>query len=789
MDKNLLNGTTEQPEEGGIDILELLFSFLRNWYWFVLSLGITITGAWLYLRYSVPVYRVSGNMVLQDQNNRPSLNEEAVLRELGGGFRGEANLANEMQVLQSRSLMREVVDSLGIHVTYTMEGRLKDTEVYGSPPVRLIQLDTLGDAYGTTLRIQPLDQRRFSIYRGEGDTLLARFNLPFHYRGHDFILERLETLSSDVPIVIRISHPASVARSYANKLDLRPVDYTYTVAISLNDPVAQKAVDIINTLVEIYNQNILEDKLISGRKTLQFIDDRLEYITRELYDVEKEVENFKRQNEFPTGIEQRAGEYLSELNEQDRALIDLELELSMLDDIETFLQNPENRLKPLPMTAEVFSGALGAMVGEYNRLIFERERLLSAATPDNPVSQQSMRELDYLRDNILLGLQRSRQELEKRKAQLEKRVTPIERRIQQIPASERELLQIMRQQQIKESLYLFLFQKREETAITLSAQVANSKLIDPPIVTGRVSPNEDRIYLLALLLGLAVPGGVVLLRNFLDNKVYSEREIKAQTNTPFLGAIGQPRGDAKIVVRPGSRSSIAEMFRLLRTNLQFISSGADQQIVLVTSGVSGEGKTFISANLAASMALSGKRTVVVGLDLRKPKLAQYLLEEPPMVGVTNFLVGEAEIADIIVPTGMDNYALIASGPMPPNPAEMLIGERIDALFAYLKEHFDCIVVDTAPVGLVTDALLLKDHVRSSIYVVRFGKTVKGSLRIIDEIYQEQKLPNCSIVLNGVQASRGRYGYGYGHGYGYGYGYYQEDEQRNGIFNWKKRVGS
>lgn len=749
---------------------------MRNWYWPVLGLAIGFAVARVKLRYATTIYQVSGSVLLNDQTQR-SLTEEAITAQLG--FDQTSSVENELQVLKSSSLMRRVVDSLGLHVSYYIQGRVKTTEQYPPIGAKLLTAEPENLAYGAQLRIQLLDDQSFILVRSEEDTLLCQYGTPFRLGEVNYTLEYIGNQPPGTVLLIRVSSPEGVAARYAGALNAQVVGRSNVVSLSLMDPAPEKAVEVIRTLIREYNANLIENKNESGRKTLQFIDERLQYITTELYDVEREVEGYKRGNKLPVGVEERASSYLEKVSAVDEQLMDLELRLAMVNDIENQLNGANSRKGQLPLSSEILSSnALAGLIQDYNKTIAKREELAGTARPDNPVFKNLDNQLAELREAILLSIQTIRRELTARRNTLRERLAPIERQISAIPTNERELLQIMRQQQIKEQLFLFLLQKREETALTVAAQVSNSRILDPPANKGAVSPNRRRIMLMWLLLGFGLPTGVIYFRELLNNRIYSEKEIRRMTSTPFLGQIALARGNNPIVVRKNSRSAVAEMFRLLRTNLQFMSAGKPAQVILVTSSVSGEGKSFVSINLGLSLALSGKKTILLGMDMRKPKLSRYLTERLAPRGIANFLVGSSPLDDLIQPvTGYENIDYLDCGPIPPNPSELIGSPQTEEMFNQLRARYDYIVVDTAPLGLVTDALLLHKLADQTILVTRFGKTQSNFLLIAEDIYRQQRLPRLGIVLNGVKTTVG-YGYGgyfgYGYGYGKGYGYYEEE---------------
>ncbi|MBK9337676.1 MAG: polysaccharide biosynthesis tyrosine autokinase [Lewinellaceae bacterium] len=766
---------TPLPEHP-FDWRAFLFRLLRNWYWFALAFAVSIALAWVYLRYAVPIYQVSGTVLIQNEKNQRALTEAFITEKLGLGANFE--IEDEIQLLKSRSLMRRVVDSLRIHLQYFSEGRVKTSEVYPyldqvlAMELRYAEPEKL--AYGVTLRIEPLPNEPggFVLVKAPGDTLHGRFGQSFSVGRVEYLLALNDSLfhKTGQPHIIRISNPEAVAQGYAGKLAVQQIGRSNVLAISLVDPIPDKAINILNTLADLYGQSIVEDKNKVGKQTLRFIDERLRFVTEELYGVEREVEQFKRGRNLPVALSVQAQAFLTEITDKDQALAELDMRQNLLQSIERFFAADSNYLKPLPVASEIISGELATVVKNYNELAVRRRNLLQSATPDNPAARAGIRQLDELRQSILLSVHTLSRETADRRRQLRELLVPLETQMGLMPRNERELIQIMRQQQIKENLFLFLLQKREETALSVAAQVGNSRVIDRAANAGLIAPKRFQTFLFAGLAGLILPALFFYLLALFRNTLDSEADLKQLTTIPFLGSIALRGKKDPVVVRAGSRSAISEMFRLLRTNLQFVLGDEKSPVVLVTSGISGEGKTFISANLGMTMALSGKRTVVIGLDLRKPKLGQYLGEANPAHGITHYLIGQADADAIIVQsTHSEHLYYIPTGPLPPNPAELILNGKLETLFHELRLRFDFIVVDTAPVGLVADAMLLTPFVSATLCVARAGKTDKNLVRFVDQLNREGKLRHPAFVLNGVKKGKG---YGYG-GYGYGYGYYQE----------------
>lgn len=765
-------------EEEGIDLGRYFFLFLRNWYWLFLGGVIGIFIAWVQLRYVTTYYKVNGKVLILNEDQR-SISEESIIEDLG--YSRPSNVLNEMQILQSSDIMRKVVDTLKLNISYFQEGRIKISELYENLPVKLKMYESSSSLYGKSLKISVENEEVFYFIENEKDTLRKRFGEPFEYFNILFQVEKTNKLEIGSKYIIEIENPDKVARRYANKIDVDNQQYSDVITLELEDSSPKKAIDILTVLVNSYNNSVIEQKNTAGNNTLEFIDERLNFISTELYDVEKEVENFRRNKDLPTEISTRASEYLRQINVADERLNQLNLKELLIKQIEAYLVVDTNQYESLPIVSDVFTEEVSGLISEYNQLIFERNQKLEAATAENPAVVTFDEKINFLRGSILNNIIIIKSDLTQSKTQIENKINPIEKQIRSIPAYEREFLQIMRQQQIKEQLFLYLLQKREETALSIAAQVGTSRILDKPSNRGPVSPNRNRILIISMLLGLGIPTGVLLIRELLDNKIYSKQDVERLTSVPFIGLIGKSNEDNVIVVRKASRSSIGEMFRLLRTNLSFLTKKKEgTTVTLITSSVSGEGKTFISINLGITFAYAGKKTILIGLDLRKPKLAKYITDLNSSKGISNYLMGEAELSDIVRKIeGIENIDFIGSGPIPPNPSEMIMREKLSELINQLKQQYDVILIDTAPIGLVTDALLLQNLVDNNVIVTRYAMTEKGYLKLINEIYEGGKMTNLGLVLNGVEKGKGYYGYGYSYGqsYGYGYGYYDDERKK------------
>lgn len=744
---------------------------MSNWYWFAASLLIAYLCAVYYFRYTNPVYQVSGT-VLINSDKKVSTSEEAILSELG--YSNQSEVMDEVQYLKSSYLMRRVVDSLDLHISYQQFGRIRVNEQFKPFVFKLLAPELNQEVFGRRLRMRMLDAFRYEIIDSDERRLPAHFGDTITHQGLSFVIWPGMGYVNDMEYEVSISNPKQVARNFARGLGVQLVERSNVIQLSITDPAPERAISLLRTLVQEYNATVLEEKKLAGNNTLDFIDERLKYIAQELYDVERDAESYRRDNDLPVGVSAQAETYLEKVGDLDKQLLELEVQKGLLNNLEGYLKNTD---KAFPDASNLIAPSLSPLIRQYNELLFKRENMLDAATNRNPAVSSFEEQLANLRSNLQTSINNLQRELDKQKQTLEQHLSPIERRINAVPRNERELLQIMRQQKIKETLFLFLLQKREETALNIAAQTSDAFILDEPENNGPVSPGRSRILLLALLAGLGIPLGILFLLDQLDDRIRSRKDLERITDIPFLGVIAYSKGDSPVVVEKDSRTAVAEMFRLLRTNLQFNAAGTPNQVMLITSSMSGEGKSFTTLNLAISQALLGKKTVVIGLDLRKPKVVQYLTGRRLEPGLTNYLLGNATLEELVhaVP-GYDGLFCIDSGPIPPNPSELLQQERLASLFIWLRNHYESVIVDSAPVGLVTDALLLGPYIDHTLLVTRYGVTSEDAIRMLDELYHSGKLVRPGIILNGISARAG-YGRGFKYGYGYGYGYYETPKRR------------
>lgn len=781
----------EREEDTSIDYKALLRHIIYNWYWVFLFLTLSMAASWLYLRYQDNMYQVVAKVLIKDEKNK-KLSEEAIAGGLSSiatqGFGSNRAIDDEIQLLKSVKLMRRVVDSLDLSQRVYVKGRVKTAELYGRPSFLHLNYFFGADSLSSTVAFDIVikDSLNFEIIDENQKTQVrGQFGYQVKYQNYVFSISLNNTDYLGSECRIEVYNPQVIAKRYVTNLKVSIVEKSNALEIKLSDNIPSRGIAILEQLIKTYNENNLLEKNAAGRQTLDFVDERLSFITNELYDVERDVESYKKENKLGISITEQTKSILSKVTEGDKELAKIETQISILDNYRQFLSNDNNKYKSLPIPSEWFGNNSEGIIKDYNTLIAEREQYLKFAKPDNPVVASMDDKFNRLRQTIILSLQTLRTEFELQRQRIAQELKPIEGQISLIPKNERELLNIMRQQRIKETLFLFLLQKREETALSVAAQTANAQFLEKPFGATLLSPKKMQTYTIAFVIGLIFPLILLYVIFALDNKISTKEDIANITSAPFLGVIGLSRRKEQLVVSKGNRSSIAEMFRLLRTNLLYLSNNKAAKTIMVTSTISGDGKSFISINLASTIAISGKKTLILGLDLRKPKMSFYIIGKKALAGVTNYLVGDTDWRSLIQKVeGHDSLYFLDSGPIPPNPSELLVTEKMKKLFAELKNEFEFIVVDTAPIALVADALLLKDDVDQTIIVTRFKRTTTELLRLVDDVYRGAKIPNIGIVLNAVN-TEGVYGYGYGYGYSYGYGAGYYDEGAN--LSWWRRL--
>jgi tyrosine-protein kinase Etk/Wzc len=769
---NNLNPMSSKSKGSSKDLMYYYTIILNKWYLFALGL---IIGAGLFyakMRYTKNIYKVAGSVMIEELNQKTVTND-VITAKLG--FDKEiSNVEDRMRLLGSTELMERVVDSLKLNVAYVQEGRVMTNELFNESPLKLQYWNTEGVSKSFQLRILHHDSTHFKLVKNEAESELLQYGKPFNFEKRELILRKIGEMSDKYPIHIVVDDAYNVAQNYSSRLDITQVGRSNILNISLLDAVPERAVAIINRLVREYSASIMENNNESGRRTLRFIDERLDYVTKELYSVEKDEEGFKQDRNLPILIPEMTKNYLDKSNAVDLKIEALDIRLATVNSIELIIKSSvANKYETLPFSTEILnSGPLTAAIQRYNELINKRNLMKGSAEDDNPMMKTFDAELRSLKENILITIQTIKQEVNDQKERARQQLIPLENQINTMPTNQRELTKIMREKGVKETLFLFLLQKREETALTVAAQVGHSRLLERASNQGIVSPKPFQTGLFYLLLGLGVPLMYLYLKDLFNNKIYHRAEIDKHLSVPFVGFIPHVRGEKNKLVLNDSHSILAESFRLIRSNLQNTAENQTNRTILITSTISSEGKSFVAVNLALTLALTGKKVVIVGLDLRKPQVGLYLTGERPKQGVSAFLKKEALLEDLIESlTDAPNLDFIDCGAIPRNPSELMMTEQMKIMFTYLKERYDFVIVDGAPIGIVADSFLLKDYVDQTLVVLRYGYSTTAHLKFMNEIHESNKLPNMNTLLNDLVSERGNsYNYGY-----YMSTYYQEKE--------------
>ena len=788
----------EQSEEQ-VNIQELLFRYLIHWPWFVVSIIICIACAWGYLRLTTPIYNISATVLIKDEKKGGGASMSSDLEKMGleGFVSSSSNVDNEIEVLRSKSLAREVVNNLGLFVTYMDEDEFPSKELYHTSPV-LVSLthqeaDKLPGRMEINMILQPTGALGVQItvgekeYRKQFDKLPAVFptdegTIAFFANNDTLSAVCPENITNERHITAFINRPFSVLKEYVNSLSIAPTSKTTSVVvISLENTNTRRGRDYINKLLEMYNINANNDKNEVAQKTAEFIDERIGIISKELGSTEQDLENFKRSAGI-TDLSSEAQIALTGNAEYEKKRVENQTQINLVMDLQRYMKG--NEYEVLPSNIGLQDAASAGAIDRYNQMLVERKRLLRTSTENNPTIINLDTSIRAMRTNVQATLDATLKGLQITKEDLAREASRYSRRINDAPTQERQFVSIARQQEIKSGLYLMLLQKREENAITLAATANNAKIIDEALADDNpISPKKMLVYLAALVLGVGLPVGVIYLIGLTKFKIEGRADVEKLTSLPVVGDI--PLADEKtgsIAVFENQNNLMSETFRNVRTNLQFMLENG-KNVILVTSTISGEGKSFISANLAISLSLLGKKVVIVGLDIRKPGLNKVFNIPKKEHGITQYLTNTtANLMDFVQPSDINkNLFILPGGTVPPNPTELLARGGLEKAIETLKANFDYVILDTAPVGMVTDTLLIGRVADLSVYVCRADYTHKAEFTLINELAENNKLPNLCIAVNGLDLNSRKYGYYYGYGkygkyygygkrYGYGYGY-------------------
>jgi len=764
-------------EEPNFNLNDYIRRYYRYWYLFPVFIFLSLTIAFFYLQVTQPVYSTKTSILIKDENKGLSGSQGDILTELSSQFGGNKLVENELEIIKSQTLMEQVIKELYLDVDYTSKDGLRTVNLYKTSPVIVKAEVVTPFGYKQPMVIHMVDSTHF---RFNDEDQVFTFNQRFNNAWGAFVITRGQAANYNYEdITVRFVDVKNLAEDMLQRLVVQQPNVKSTVLqLAYQDTDIQRSKDVLNKLLDVYIQSSLSDKNSEASNTLKFIENRLGLITGELGDVEKDVESYKT-NQGITDISAESQLFLENIKENDSKLNEVNTKISILESVDNYIQNAGDGAVA-PATYMIDDPVLVSLLTKFNELELQRERYARTTTAKNPLLETINTQLAGTRQSIRENVQNLKRGMSVTKRNLENINTRFSAGLRSIPKKEREFVGIKRQQSIKEELYLYLLQKREETALAYASTVTDSRLIDAPISTFHpIKPRKALVWLGAGAIGLIIPFFLINLLFLLNNTVQRREDIERVTHSAVMGEIGQMKavvggrpGDESII-KMTSRSAVAEQFRALRTNLQYLGDG-NCRVIMFTSSIGGEGKSFVSINLAASLAYSDKRVLLIGLDLRKPTLHDRL-SVPNKFGASNCLIGQGHYEDFIQSTGVHpKFDVLTSGPIPPNPSELLSNGKLPQLIETLRTQYDYILIDSPPYGLVTDSALISEYVDATLYIVRFNYTVLDHLKRIAELQRTKRFSNLSIIFNGVNYGAG-YGYGYGYG-GYGYGYYAEEAE-------------
>ena len=782
------NGSTLHEDDTDIfDIKKVVGNITANWYFFALGLLLTLVLAYLYIRYSDPVYQVNAEIMVEDQSGSTagsSLSQggASIFQDLGGAFSMTSTVENEEEILKTRSLMYRVVKDLQLNIGYFKKEKIRTIETFEKNPYTVQLVASRDSLQPFVLHWKEINPVSYVLSDSKDKKILtAHYGDTVRYNKCSFSINRNKYIKinnddADKFFFQVTSYDNSTTAFQKNLVVTIPSDKANAIDLSMTSKVPAKGEFVLNYFIRRYVSSSLEQRNQIADSTLSFINTRLGIVTGELGNVEKQVALYKGNNKIISSDVQ-AQLMANTYNENFKLGSQLDLQLDVINNLKGYIQDERNNKRIVPSNLVTADPNFTELVGKYNTLMIEKDRVSLNYPETNPLLQNIEMQLSNLRKDMVNNLSSSQSSIIATKSHLQTNDRSLNSQIFGAPTVEKGYLELAREQKIKEALYLFLVQKREEVAISRSSNMAKAKVIDDPkALADPISPNKTIIYIAAFILGLFIPAMMVYTRSILNTRVLSREDIVKKTRVSVLAELGHSTTANMIVTDKTSRSLLAEQFRTLRTNLQFILNRKDQNVIMLTSSMGGEGKSFISLNLANVLALTDKRVLLIDMDLRKPKVFKYL-NLPETEGMTNYLISDIDVEKIIVPSGVhENFFVVSAGTIPPNPTELLLNPRMDDFIAFAKSHFDYVLIDSAPVGLISDAQILSKHANITLYIVRQRLTLKNQLSIIEDMSENKKINNMYILLNDVK-SQGKSGYGSGYGYGYGYGY----ENSNGYF--------
>ena len=755
------NGNSSRNDQD-VNIVDILLFLLSKWKWFLISIIVFVGLAWLQYARTPKTYFRSATVIIKDPSNKIS----SAGLDRYDNYINKVNVANEVLQFRSKELMREVVSRVNADVDYKIKDGLQMTELYKKSPVSVRFIDTTP---GTSLSmvVSPLDSISVTVSDFAGDETGKKWTVKLKdtvsIEGTKILIAPTDYYKPSWKggrIHVTKNPLSSVVSRFMASLGIRQEeDEASILTLSLKDRSAARAEDVLNMLIAVYNEDAINDKNQVAINTAEFINERLIIIESELGGVESSLESFKKENQI-VDIGTTAGLYVGESQKYNTDVMELETQLRLATYIKDYLTDPTREIDLIPSNTGISDINIENQIGQYNAVKLRRDKLIEDSSEKNPVVEELNTSLRAMKQSIIRAVDNMIVSINVRRNDAQSRESRAQSRVSSIPTKERQMLSIERQQKIKESLYLFLLNKREENALSQAMVDNNARVIDSASGPARpIAPNRNKIILLGFLLGLAVPGVIFLMKLFLDTKVRTKKDLQGRLTAPFLGVIPEQEKD--------NGNLVDEAFKIVRTNMTFLAKkDRKNQVIMCTSMSAGDGKTFISRNMANSFITAKKKVVLVDLDIRKGTLSSHYKISHHATGVTNYLADNDITIDEIITheTGVEGLDLIPSGTIAPNPAELLMDSRLEEMFEQLRSRYDVIITDSVPVGVVADATIANRIADVTVFVIRSGRVDRRQLPDIESMYEEKKLTNMSVILNGADFHHHGYGYGYGYGY-------------------------
>jgi len=769
-------------DEDILDIKKIISRLINNWPLFTVSIILCLAIAFLYGKYSPPDWHISSKILVEDQKNGPSAALGGSLNsDISSLFNVKSSADNEVQILKSRSLMTNVVKQMQLNVRTYSVSRLKSMEIFDESPFNVILYYKTDTLIARKYDIKLLDENTYQLTNSkDGVDIKAKFDVAIDLKQYSIILQKSNLPKKTGTYAVTIESVDAAIDEFSPQFTAGLSDkQSTTIDLSFSYPHPKKGEAILNRLMNQYLLNNLKNKVQIADSTMKFINKEIDTVFTGLNNVEKKFEDYKEQNNI-ADIAEQSKSLVSSASDYYDKLAQESMQLAIIDNLKKQLDDPNNKTRlPSPLIITGTDQTFGQSINAYNELLLARDKAGLSFTDENPTMKNYAVQLNTARTNILRSLDTYREALSTSKKALEKQNGTFTNQLKQIPSKQRLYLDYQRQQQLKQELYLYLLQKKEETAISRTSTISSSRIIDyAKSEFLPYKPKKILIYIVGLIIGLIIPGIYLFIKELLNIRINTKADIERLTTVSVIGEISHNDEEKSLVVVNNSRSIISEQFRSLRTNLQYAVDASKPNVLLFTSSMSGEGKSFLSLNLGSALALTDKKVIFMELDLRKPKLSENIGLDNSN-GFTNFIVSSAtDIRSIMKKTWFsENCYLISSGPIPPNPSELLISGKLEKVIEDLKTEFDYIIIDCAPIGLVTDALLLERFADVVFYVVRQDYTFKSQLNIVNDLKNNKGVKNLYLLINDIKAKNGgyaSYGQGYGYGYGYGYGGYAEE---------------